>query len=161
MHRRPITSIALASLALVGLVACGGDDTTADTERNDEGEITEEGDVGVFSLQVGDCLNGSATGSVTGFDGVPCDQPHLYEVYATFDMADGDFDDAAVDTATEDCAGDLYTDYVGLDFQSSEFDAIPLTPTAESWAQGDREIVCMLTTLDGTQLTGSKRGVAS
>jgi hypothetical protein len=159
-HRQTFASIALASLALVGLAACG-DETTADTDRNEEGEITEEGDVGVFSVQVGDCLNGSATGEVSSFEGVPCDQPHTYEVYHLFDMADGDFDDAAVGTAAEECIGQPFTDYVGLDYQSSEYEVQPLTPTSATWESGDREIVCMLQSADLSDLTGSLEGAAA
>jgi hypothetical protein len=152
---------AVLGLAAVTLLASCGDETEEDsTERNEEGEITESGDVGVFRINIGDCLNGAAEGNVSQFDGVACTEPHLYEAIHKFDVADGDFDAAAIETASEECLGDVFTEYVGLDYQSSIYGMIPLQPTAESWEQGDREIVCLLTTLDGTTITGSVQGTA-
>ena len=154
-------AIFIAGVASVGLflAACGSDD---DTTRDESGAIVEEGELSAFSISVGDCLVGSAAGEVSGFDGVPCDQPHDNEVYHTFDLADGDFPgDAVMQTqATEACLAAFET-YVGISYQESPtYDITWLSPTAGSWGQGDREIACLVNNLDGTQKVGSAEGTA-
>lgn len=138
------------------LAACSTDD---ETTRDDAGAIVESGEISAFSINVGDCIVGAASGEVSGFEGVPCDQPHDNEVYHTFDLPDGEFPGDAVIEArgTEDCLAE-FEPFVGLDFASSIYGVTWLFPTAGSWAQGDREIACLINNFDGTQKTGSARG---
>ncbi len=93
-------------------------------------------------------------------------QTLVNEVFAKFDMEGGDDapypGDAAVRTASEECIGTLFEDYVGLDYQSSRFDVFPITPTQDTWESdlNDREIICTANTVDGTPITGSIQGTA-
>ncbi len=150
---------ATAALAL-GFVAtaCSAADSD-ETTRDENGAVVESGDVGVFAIQVGDCFGDLGTGEISAATAVPCADPHLNEVYALFDMPDGDFPgDAAITTAWQEGCLERFDAFVGLDFASSIYDITPLTPTATSWAQGDREIVCMVQPVSGENTTGTAKG---
>jgi len=87
----------------------------------------------IFDLSVGDCLNYPSDGGnelLTGVKRLECGEPHDAEVIGLFDMPEGDFpgEDEVTDYASANCPG--------------EFDNF-LGPTEESWALGDREIVCL------------------
>jgi hypothetical protein len=58
--------------------------------------------------------------------------------------------------ADELCGGDAFTDYVGRTYLSSQYFYQELWPSEETWADGDRQVVCML---DTAGETGSLRGV--
>jgi len=71
---------------LGGLAACGSDEPS----RSDEGAIEEEGDLGVQSVEVGDCFDdpegvAEERVEVEALGAVPCDQPHDNEAYHLFD----------------------------------------------------------------------------
>ena len=51
-----------------------------------------------------------------------------------------------------------FADFVGLGYPDSDLDVFPITPTAESWADGDRVVLCALFALDLSKLTGSMEG---
>lgn len=153
-------------LVLALATSCSDDSTSDNTTRDDDGNITEGGDVGVFALEVGDCFDQPPDGNIEEVAGVPCSDPHDTEVYAIFDMEGGDDapfpGEEAVQTASEECIEDLFEDYVGLDYASSRFQAFPITPTQQTWESelNDREIICTANTVDGTQITGSIQGTA-
>ena len=71
-----------ASMLLLLNLAC------SPAERNAAGEIESAGSVDAFTIRVGDCFDDqtSFSGEVSDVPGVPCDQPHDNEVYATFDL---------------------------------------------------------------------------
>ena len=151
----------LAALVVLALAtACSNDSNSDNSTRDESGDITEGGDVGVFALEVGDCFDQPPDGNISEVAAVPCADPHDVEVFAKFDMEGGDGADfpgtEAVQTASEDCAGELFTDYVGIEFQASRFGVLPITPTEQTWNElDDREIICTANTSDGTQITGS------
>lgn len=154
--RRIVLGTSAAAISLLGVACSSGDDTT----RDDSGAIVEEGDLSAFSLNVGDCLVGDATGEVSGFEGVPCDQPHDNEVFLTFDMADGDFPgDPAIQAEAEAGCLPAFESFVGTAYEDSIYGLTWLFPTADSWAElDDREIACLVNNFDGTQKTGSAAG---
>ncbi len=161
---------ALRRIALVALLAllasaCGNEGETDNTERDEAtGEITESGDLGAFVLSVGDCLNGGTVGEVSGFEGVPCAEPHESEVYHLFDSTAAEFPggDALTADATDGCLG-AFEGYVGIDYSTSQtYDISWLIPTEDSWNLGDdREIVCLLIPYEADTLVGSGKGAAS
>lgn len=61
--------------------------------------------------------------------------------------------------AYESCV-DRFEPFVGIDYESSVLEVVTLYPTAESWAQDDREVVCALYDMSETKLVGSVRGRA-
>lgn len=151
-----IITVGLASLALAGCSLLGGGGTT--TDGGDTGTGT---DTDVFTIKVGDCLNdGGVEGEVSTVPTVDCAEEHDSEAYASIIMDDGDFpgDQAVEDQAISDCTTE-FNSFVGLDYQSSSLDFAYYYPTEESWANGDREILCLIVDPAGPT-TGSLSGAA-
>jgi len=114
----------------------------------------------VFDLEVGQCFDEpDSLDEVSNVEIVDCTEAHDNEVYHLFDLPDGDFpgDIAVGEAAVEGCLG-TFEGYVGLDYESSALDIRYLIPTADSWSDGDQEVVCYLVDLNGAQLTGSMKG---
>ena len=146
-------SLALAGCSLLGNITGGG---TTDT-----GDSTTGTDVDVFTIAVGDCLNdGGVDGEVTTVETIDCAQPHDSEAYASILMDDGEFPgDEAVDTfAIEQCDA-AFAEFVGLSYAESTLSYSYYYPTEESWASGDREILCLLVDPAG-KVEGSLQGAA-
>lgn len=162
------TVAALAAVAALTLTACGdsdddpGDDTTAaseesaeetpaaeDEESEDEGSDDETADgesADVFDVGLGECIQEfDAEEEISDLTVIPCEQEHDQEVFAVFEVADGDFpgEDAFKTQVEEDCVAEFAT-FVGVDFYDSELDIQWLEPTEDSWGQGDRELVCTI-----------------
>lgn len=130
----------------VGIVSAGAwalDETT----RNDQGAIVESGELGVFSFVVGDCITGlDAAGEIESATGVPCTDPHEYEVYSeTFLTDSSETVPADIETQADEYCYSQFSSFVGLDYESSKLDFTYIYPTEESWAGGDKEITCMIT----------------
>ena len=128
--------------------------------RDEAGQIEEEGELSVFNFRVGDCFDDPSTSSdeVSDVAGVPCSGPHDNEIFHLYDLPDESFPGkAAIDASAETECLSEFENYVGSSYQISELFLFPLTPTEESWAQSDREVVCALYA-DGDQLTGSMKG---
>lgn len=155
----------LLAVALVGISGCGVLDQAAEPAVRDEtsGEITESSEADVFSLKVGDCLNqtvGEEVEEVSSVPTVPCDQPHDSEAYAATDMPAGDYpgDQAVIDAADTFCYDEFAT-FVGLSYDESVLELATFFPTAESWEQGDHELMCFISSPDG-QVTGTLAAAA-
>jgi hypothetical protein len=121
----------------------------------------------VFSLEPGTCFDDvdaffeEDSEGVSDVPTVDCDEPHDNEVFATFDLPDGSYPgDDAVTTAADDGCIDRFADYVGIDYADSRFVSTYLVPTADSWADGDREVVCFLYDIDLAKIEGSAEGMA-
>jgi hypothetical protein len=113
----------------------------------------------VFDLKPGDCFDEpSSLGEITDLQVVDCADPHDYEAFGAFDVADGPFPgEDALDDAAFACVP-LFEDYVGSSYEDTpNLDIAWLAPTAESWSNGDRSISCSLYDIDGDKLTGSQR----
>jgi hypothetical protein len=117
----------------------------------------------VFQLQLGQCFDSpSATSQITDVPTVPCDQPHTNEVYAVFDLVGDAYPGDAVvqQQAAQGCL-ERFEPFVGLAYEQSVLDASYLSPNEQGWTQiGDREVICYIYRLDGTQVTGSLQGTA-
>lgn len=149
---------AAASLALVAaLGAC-----TNEPERDDAGAIVETGELDAFSIKVGDCIEDPVAGEeFTSVGAVPCSEPHNSEAYYVFDLPEGALPiGTAMETAVSDGCLTAFDEYVGLDYQYSSYGLLWLEPSIDSWAQGDREIVCLIGDLEGELLVGSAKGTA-
>jgi hypothetical protein len=151
-------SVALSGCSAINSILGGG---PADADRDEEtGQVTESANIDVFSLKVGDCKMSSASGLIEAVDVIPCTEPHDEEVYYEFAMEDGEFSDADVDAATEQCVGDAFTSFVGVAWDSSTLEVYPITPTQETWDQlNDRIIQCVISDPAGPT-TGSLAGSA-
>lgn len=154
MSFRRLSPIALALV----LAACGGQQAPAGDAASAAPDVASPESVDVFELAVGDCLADSSEGEVSESTKVDCATPHLTEVYHLFNLPEGDFPapDVLASASQDGCLA-AFEAYVGLDFESSEYTISTLTPTVESWGGGDREVVCLLATQDGSTITGSLR----
>lgn len=125
-------------LGMVVLVACGGK-TSA------------------FELEVGQCFN---TGDVEGVAEVAlldCATAHDAEVFHLQDIPGDDFPgDVAVRQFADEACNAAFQGYVGSAYEGSRLLISYLFPTAQTWAEGDHEVVCLLGGGD-SQLTGSMK----
>ncbi len=135
--------------------ACGG------AERDESGEIVEEGEVSAFSLKVGDCLNPPEgdDGQVNDVTGVPCEEPHDAQVFALFDVEFDEFpsEDLMAVEAENGCLI-RFEDFMGISYEESLYYFYTLTPSPESWEHDDREVACLLVEGEGEKITGDLRG---
>ena len=116
----------------------------------------------VFSIVVGDCLNDAGVpDEVTTLPIVDCAEPHDSEVFARTDATGDAFPggDALQASLVEFCRGDAFTAFIGIPFAESAYGTRGYFPTTESWANGDRELLCTVVDESGAQLTGSLAGV--
>jgi hypothetical protein len=148
---------ATASTASTG-ASTGATTTTA---ADDDGHRQ----VSVLELQVGMCFldPGRATAGepteVAELEVVPCDEEHDHEMIALWNDPAGPaapFPGRTALVAGADCTGRL-ADYAGVDPLTTGLEALPITPEAATWSQGDRAVGCYAHRFDGAPTTGSLR----
>ena len=146
--------------AALGFVIYG---VVTDVDRDGSGAIVGEGTVDAFQIRIGDCYNDSNVGegeyAVSDVPGVPCTEPHDNETYAVFDLTVDSYPegDALGELAFENCV-ERFELFVGRDYESSTLDINIMYPSAESWAQHDREVICAVFDVDANKLMGSAAG---
>ncbi len=134
--------------------------TTAEETTTTAPPTTIGGDVDVFSFEVGDCFSEAGGDTVESLPIVSCDEEHDVEVYALYDLPDGDFpgDDVVIESASEGCL-ERFDAYVGIAYAESVYDINTIFPTENTWNNlFDREIVCLLVRIDGLPNIGSAEG---
>ena len=67
--------------------------------------------------------------------------------------------DAIIADADATCIPEFAT-FVGLAYEESALDYWPMYPTAGSWENGDREVLCIAWDPSGAKLTGTLAGAA-
>jgi hypothetical protein len=131
---------------------------TDTTTRDSSGQITEAGDVGVYKMHVGDCINDTSAATsdepqqVSSFKAVPCSQTHTGEVTAVLDnfYTETEYpgDNAAFNRAMDSCVTSLEK-YTGTDYQDGTYDTYAVYPSKDTWEyDNDRGIVCVGLTVD-------------
>ncbi|MCP9489353.1 MAG: DUF4190 domain-containing protein [Solirubrobacteraceae bacterium MAG38_C4-C5] len=144
--------LAIAGLALSGawtlVIAIGiGSVVFTEAERDAGGDVAEGGDLSVFEVQTGDCLQGvTETEAALNVEAVPCEQPHDAEVVADFELPEGDWPglEPVIARAEERCAQLS----AGLPPSPALEDGeiFFYHPTEQSWdTVDDREVLCLLT----------------
>jgi hypothetical protein len=116
----------------------------------------------VFTLEVGTCFDDQGEGQISSVPAVDCAEAHDNEVFALIDYAQGESfpgDSAIMDAGRRLCI-EQFEPFVGTDYQDSVLEVFAITPTEQSWEDGDREIICALYNMDLSKLTGSMRGTA-
>ena len=165
--RRPLARLLAAAAALAvtlpltGCSTLGGLLPAPQPERDETTqEIVEAGQADVFALRVGDCMDTPEGEVVSEVPVVPCTEPHDDEVYFDFQLADGEFpgDDAVTEQSDAGCL-EQFQPFVGLAYDSSTLDFYSYRPTAESWAEGDRVVSCVVWDPAGP-VTGTLQGAA-
>lgn len=123
----------------------------------------DDGEVEIGSLKIGDCLmvDDDLVGSVTSSPKVPCSEPHEDEVFkiVTAELEEFPGEMEIFEHADQMCEPH-FEDYIGIPYLESDLFIWAYTPSPESWEAGDREIVCIASTMDETvteSLEGSGR----
>jgi hypothetical protein len=117
-----------------------------------------------FDLELGDCFSTGDISTVTEVTVVDCAAPHVYEVFGLTEYQAAATDsfpgDDALNSAADDACRPAFDDYVGIAYDDSDWYGTFINPSESTWADGDREIVCVLHTQDETSVTGSAKDSA-
>ena len=152
----------MKKLGIYALVALGviSYNVITSANRDSTGAIVSAGSVDAFQIRVGDCFDDSdSMEEVSSLPGVPCSEPHDNEAYAVFNVDIDTYpDDYDMWEMAHDACLERFEPFVGRDYDSSILDVYTLYPTAESFAQNDREIVCAVYHIDAEKLVGSVKG---
>ena len=105
-------------------------------------------------LEVGNCYN-----TVSKVD---CAKTHTYEVVAqtTFgeDVKGLPNEDSIKSLGEGFCQGEDFTAYVGVEAGKSSYQIEYLSPSADTWAKGDRKISCVVSQGNKSEVKGSAKG---
>ncbi len=151
MRRTALLTLLLPGLLLTsGCGLFGGDDDSTS----------------VFSVKPGECFEGQTKvkAQISDIKRLPCSDDHALEAYAVIDYEDGTGtkpdtfpgDEALTKFAQGACAGE-FRRYVGVDYLDSSLFYTYLVPSARSWEDDDRNVVCFATST-GEPLQGSVKG---
>lgn len=142
----PAAPLVAAPLVAALLVAAGlllaGCASDAPVEVGPTGDTTIE----AVDLVVGTCiLDQSSASTVTSVESVDCAVPHDAEVFASILLADGAFPgaDAVAKAGVDQCATQ-FAAFVGVPFPASALTYEYYAPSAQTWAAGDRELLCLV-----------------
>jgi hypothetical protein len=143
---------------IVGVLVFGGaiGGLLFNASRSSTGEITRSGDLTANDLRVGDCFDlkdpeAEEVGDVTAH---PCTEAHEYEVFYVGSMAAGAFpSEEAMTTFVVDNCGPAYDAYIGKAYADSRLDFSWLSPTDDSWGEGDRSVQCAVYDPENARLT--------
>ncbi len=116
----------------------------------------------VFSLPVGTCFDDQEAEEISSVPQVDCSEPHDNEVFALIDYTETDVypgPEEISDIGTNVCI-EQFEAYVGIDYLSSALEVFSIYPSEDSWADGDRELICVLYNVDLSKLTASMEGAA-
>lgn len=115
----------------------------------------------IFDIVSGDCFSIASLEEIETVRVVPCDQPHVYEVFAVVEHPAGEDEpypgrDDTLEYSDAACR-DEFEPYVGASYETSDLFITSVYPSAATWSLGDRAITCMLRAEDERRLTGSAR----
>jgi len=148
----------------LGIAAWAGIAGVDNTTRDDAGQITVQGELGAFVTQVGDCINDVPQGAaeelfeVSSVTGVPCDQPHHWQVIHKGEITLPEFSQSEAESKSKALC-DAALDKIIDSFDESDIERVApfadaytnfFLPTAESWIQGDRTVDCIIGSNDNT-----------
>lgn len=161
---RRIRVSALALLLAVGAIiaGCSSDDDEPSEVQGPATTVTllPPGAVGVLDLEAGQCFDGLTEGRSAAVTEADCESAHQGEVYATVALDDGPFPgrSALIEAGQAACEAE-YAAYTGEPLEITTAAAFSeLLPTRETWAEGDRLVVCVALGPEGGTLTGSIAG---
>ncbi|MDX6276121.1 MAG: hypothetical protein QOJ72_249 [Nocardioidaceae bacterium] len=157
-----ISALVIVVLWVVGvvllLVLAGG----GSADRDSSGVVSSGGDVAWSKLVPGDCVvNKPSPHPKITFKVAPCDEPHMQEVFAYFNLADGDYPgDKEINRLSEGGCVKRYAKYMGASPSTADPDlrVFFLHPLRSSWHLTKR-VVCLVGT--GSSTTGTLKGSAT
>ena len=117
--------------------------------------------VTIEDLKAGDCISDIATDTqdsqkvATEATVVDCSTPHQYEMVGTGDTTASTFSEADTNTEMSKISEPLVTSYVGSPSKANSYRILAVTPSQETWDQGDRTFVCFAQNSDKSPLNNS------
>ncbi len=138
--------------------ATSSSSSTSDTSSDTTSDSPSTDTVDAFSIKIGDCFLDPNVSQVSSLEIVPCSQPHFAEAFHKFDLTDATMPDEELmkQRASDGCTP-AFDAFIGKTYNESALDYYYFTPTTESWASGDREILCAVLDPAG-DTTGSLAG---
>jgi len=137
----------VSALVVLALSGCAGAATTSGTAASNGSETSPStSSASVFALRIGDCVDDVGQDQVQNLPAVDCAEPHDYEVFDEYQIPDGEYpgDDVITEVALGYCSGALES-FAGVAYEASSLDINYLTPTEDSWTDGDdRQISCLV-----------------
>lgn len=165
--------VAVASVAVIGCSRGGGTTkattTTAEVTTTTFALPAGATATGLRSIESGQCFELPKDDPAAQDRAVwvlPCTDPHTHEAYAvlTYDgtaVKGGGYPGTNVvqDWAEQSCYA-AFEEFVGVEWTASSFDIETWWPSAESWGQKDRKVICSVYKSSGGRSTGTARGTA-
>ena len=125
-------------------------------DRDSNGDVVDGGSVDAMSITVGDCLAdelGPEGGEeqVSSVEATPCNEPHLSQIVAQFDLDQDEFPgEASLFAIVEERCTGLVDAALSHAADSYELSFIYFYPTADTWAGLDhREALCGVSAASG------------
>lgn len=115
----------------------------------------------VFEVEVGDCFDDPGETEVSNLPMVDCSEPHDNEIFALYDITEDSL--PPQQTLLEGCL-DRFEAAIGAPYENSIYDLGGFTPSADGFADGDKEVICYAFTytgdpdVQGEKLVGSILG---
>lgn len=152
----------LIRIAVVGVLLFVGwvYEKVTSADRDQQGNISETGEVNAFEIMVGDCLAKVEEGEFSTATGIPCTESHEGEMFArttlpqTIVYKSEEYNNFIIDF----CDTNLFA-YAGINANLDEFSWYDISPTVEGFNQGDRGIGCVALRADGMLTTGSIKNI--
>jgi len=133
--RRLLATAGVATAVL--LAGCAAGPAPAETPSPTPTETT----TALTDLAAGECYDQAGQGVVLVLD---CGEAHTYEVFASLLLDADEYPrDTLEATARERCRT-AFSAFVGLEYDASELALRFVAPSAATWDQGDREVLCVV-----------------
>lgn len=110
-------------------------------------------------LEVGECLDSDDLDSdeISTVTTLDCEEPHDVEIFGEHLLPDGDFPGMSkIQQVGEEECGDQFFDFVGTEGTDSGLQYSYLSPSEETWDDGDRTVLCMA--VSDEPVTGTMAG---
>jgi len=153
------TALAAPLLAVALLAGCSGAASPTSTPSGSAGGENGAGETPATDIEAGDCYDPAASGDAAAVALVDCAAPHRYEAFASFVLTDAAYPGDALDAEARQPCIDAFADFVGIDYASSALALRYIAPSEGTWAEGDREVVCVVGDPAGPT-SGSLHGTA-
>jgi hypothetical protein len=110
----------------------------------------------IDDLRVGQCYQQPKDEQTSWVEVVSCRQPHDAELFAIVPLAGQVLPaEAKLERLADQACAAQFRAYVGVASQATQLNFDWWAPTKESWASGDRTVLCELKNVDASRLVGS------
>jgi len=116
----------------------------------------------LLTLDVGTCFDDPDKSDLVASWDVPvvdCATPHDNEVYGNEDLAGDEYPGSDTDYWAGQVCLAAFEGYIGVPYSASIYEFSWFAPSNESWADGDREVICFVYDINLEKMTGSIKGV--